>query len=268
MSTRRRTGLRRYGMSITDRLITGAARSRDARAMRAAVYRVPATPPSVPAALRALMPLAAARSARYQSGSAREVKCYDCAPVQPAAGISWILPNALSGDPTAAFVGITCLNLVPQGAGVFQRVGNKIFTRNIRLRAYFSAATAADLVYLRVAVIYDRQPNGAYPAIADIFANATTGACTQMVSLNIANVRRFTPLRDQILTVDPAKSVMPVIDWYIPCRLQTEFKTSTSAIADITTGSILLVVSAVNGAGSLSTFATGGLVSRIRYDDS
>lgn len=252
-------------MSLTDRLTAGLARARIARDARSAVVRVPATPPPV----RAFVPLQVQRVGRYQAGSAKEVKCYDCAPVAPAASITWGLPTVTSGDPTAAFVGMTCLNEITQGAGVYQRVGNKILMRNVRIKGFFAVAAATDIVIVRMSVVYDRQPNGAYPTIGDIYANATTGATTQTVGLNISNVRRFTPLRDQQIEIDAGRGLMVPFDWYIPCRLQTEFKASTPSITDITTGSLLLVISAVPGhTGSLVTFATGGLVSRVRYDDS
>jgi len=267
MYPRRRTTLRRYGLSATDRLAAGLARARVARDVRSALVRVPATPP----AMRAFVPLQVQRvqSGRFQAGSAREVKCFDCAPVAPAAGIAWNLVGVTSADPGVAFVGMTCLNAITQGAGVYQRVGNKILMRNIRLRGFFGLATAADVVTIRMSVVYDRQPNGAYPAIGAVYANATSGATTQSVGLNISNVRRFTPLRDQFMEVSPAKSLMVPFDWFIPCRLQSEFSASAGSITDITTGSLLLIISMFLGtAGSVVTFGTGGITSRIRYDDS
>jgi len=254
---------RRYGMSISDRYTSGIVRARAARYKSLAMVRVPATPP----AIRSYPPMQRT-SGRFQGGSAREVKCFDCTPAAPGgAGINWVLGAVAAAEPGAVFTGMTCINEIQQGATVYNRVGSKILMKSIRLRMMLFPALGTAMNFMRVAIVYDRQPNGAYPTIGDIFAEDVTGTTTHTAPLNIANVRRFTPLRDQMITVDPAKALVNSIDWYITCRMQTEYKGSTNTIGDITTGSLLLIISSYNPV-SVSSFPAGGVSVRIRYDDS
>jgi len=204
---------------------------------------------------------------RFQGGSAKEIKSFDCLVTAPAAGIAWNMGAAAFAEPSAAYTGITELNDIQQGAGVYERIGVKILMRSIRIRAFFSAAASPVMTTFRVACVYDRQPNGAAPAIADIFtdtrvAGATT---TDIISgINITNKNRFTVLRDQMFNFDVAIRESLDLDWFIPCRLQTEFKASGGSIADISTGSILFIVAALS-ATSLPNMSV--CRSRIRYED-
>jgi len=264
MLTHRRSVFKRYGMGPTDRLAARTVAARQARFRQLSVQRVPG-PVYMPRAAAAAAPMAVGR---FQGGSAREVKCFDCTPVQAAAGggITWGLSAVTSGEPGAAFVGMTCLNEVLQSATVYGRVGAKILMKSIRLRAQFYLAADPSLAWVRVAVIYDRQPNGAYPLIGDIFADANTGAVPFSAGLNITNKGRFTVFRDQVIPFDSGRALTWSLDWFMNCRLQTEYKASAGSIADITTGSLLLVIASLNQTSN-PVFGTGSVCSRIRYDD-
>lgn len=166
---------------------------------------------------------------------------------------------------------LQAINLVAQGAGVSQRIGNKISMKSLRLRltAYASDINAFSPTALRVMLIYDRQPSGAatYPPIYSILTYQTqlnaeiTGDMYASVSVN--NLERYTVIMDKLLTQQPiqnngedtnlnnltcvgvteAKSY--VIDEYIPLKdLETVFKSSSDPpdIGDIITGSCFLLV--------------------------
>lgn len=204
---------------------------------------------------------------RFQGGSAKEIKSFDCLITAPAAGIAWAMNAAAFAEPGVAYTGITELNDVLQGAGVYERVGVKILMRSVRIRATLTANASPAMAIVRMAVIYDRQPNGAAPAIADIFTDTrVAGATTTDIcsGVNISNKNRFTILRDQMWNLDSATSLSHVVDWFIPCRLQTEFKASAGTIADISTGSLLLVTAGLNVTSFANMFQCR---SRIRYED-
>jgi len=65
-------------------------------------------------------------------GSRTEIKTFDCHVTVPAANLP-IVTAAAGGEPTAAFVGITELNDVRQGAGFNQRIGAKIVVKSVEL---------------------------------------------------------------------------------------------------------------------------------------
>jgi len=209
--------------------------------------------------------IAMRQSGRYQAVSSKEVKCFDCAVTDAAAGITWALSAAGFAEPGVAFTGITELNDIQQGATVYQRIGVKVLMRSIRLRGTLQASAITALCHVRLAVIYDRQPNGAAPAIGDIYVDCNgAGGTSLSSSINITNKNRFTVLRDQLIPMDPAQELTKEVDWFIPCRLQSEYKASGATIGDISTGSLILVAGAINAAGftNFSNFRC-----RIRYED-
>lgn len=232
------------------------------------IRRVPAPPPDLTYAdfMEAeRQAMARPQNSRFQPGSAKEIKCFDVALTDTAAGITWALGAAAFAEPSAAFTGITELNNILQGAGVYERIGVKILMKNIRIRGMLYAHQTTDLCYVRLSVVYDRQPNGAAAAITDIFQDSNGAAATNIDSgVNITNKNRFTVLRDQCITFDPAHSLSCGIDWFIPCRLQTEYKASGVTIGNISTGSILLIAAAINASGYVNFT---NFRSRIRYED-
>lgn len=66
------------------------------------------------------------------STSRTEVKTFDCHITVPAANLP-LITAAAGGEPTAAFVGITEINDVRQGAGFNQRIGAKIVVKSVEL---------------------------------------------------------------------------------------------------------------------------------------
>jgi len=64
--------------------------------------------------------------------SSQEVKTFDCMVTPPAANLP-LVAAAASGEPGAAFVGITEINDVRQGAAFYNRIGSKIVIRSVEL---------------------------------------------------------------------------------------------------------------------------------------
>lgn len=134
---------------------------------------------------------------------------------------------------------------------------------------YNASIGAADAEYVRCMVIYDRQPNGAYPAIADVLSvnDAGVAAGGVFTGLNITNKSRFLILADKVITLDPGSGQTMYFDIYrkLP-RLEAQYKASAGTIADLSTGSILLLVFEANTVGA-NIGSCAALESRIRYFD-
>lgn len=198
-----------------------------------------------------------------RSTQLQEVKCFDQS-IAGAVGLS-AFGGTASAEPAAAFQGITEVNCITQGATVANRIGNKIMIKSIDMRLSFSGI-ATTLATLRLMLIYDRQPNGAFPAITDILLSQPAGAAKALSGLNIANKSRFQVIRDQWLDMDPASNLIELVHWYCKGRWESEFGANAGNIGDFRTGALLLVafVAAAGGAGPV-TFMSSEC--RIRYYD-
>lgn len=158
------------------------------------------------------------------------------------------------------------LNLVTEGTSFYNRVGRRIRMKSVTITG--SLARSANTVttggeYLRVLLIYDRQPNGNFPGPTDVLldygADGTTGA-TSFSGMNMNNVERFAILRDKRIAVvsnDPTAgsngatvasvtgTVDPSIYWHVKLKdLETHYKGNTTPqplIGDIATGALILM---------------------------
>lgn len=182
--------------------------------------------------------------------------------------------------------GIVLLNGVQAGTGFFNRVGARIEMKNLHLRGTVenqtTSTTGADL--LRILIIYDRQPTGALPVIADILQTRTqTGAATTSGSseINLDNRDRFTILRDMqfygapvtntagVLTNGPqypGETARYDINEFIKLRgLACHFKSTSNpaTIADIATGALYSVFTTDGG----DALWTTNISYRMRFDD-
>lgn len=177
--------------------------------------------------------------------------------------------NAIVLSTTAV---IAMLNGIQEGTSFFNRVGRKIMMKSLRFTAsiYMNGtqqATAGD--YARVMLIYDRQPNGNYPAIGDILAdvdNAGNVTTNSQSGLNMNNSERFQVLRDHrfgqigpdtgaaltnasLLIGQGLTEKSFLLDYFIKLKdIQTHYKSTSNpaVIGDITTGSLLLVTLGAN----------------------
>ena len=98
-----------------------------------------------------------------------EVKCLDTTFLAPYNNV-WV-PDAfpqkvLNADNNGAFQSLVNIK---QGNAISQRIGNKINLKSVRLR--FSLDSTGVLTNTptdtRLLLVYDRQPNGAYPTVND-----------------------------------------------------------------------------------------------------
>lgn len=194
--------------------------------------------------------------------------------------------------PSAAYVlrnpgtasNIILLNGVQTGAGFFNRVGSRIEMKSLHFRGPLTALATGVQTHGRILIVYDRQPTGALPVIADILqARDQAGAATttSVSEINLDNRDRFTIIRDMtfflpsqtytaaVLTNGPnypTDSNDYDINEFVKLKgLTTHFKSSTNptAIADISTGALYACF--VSG-GTDSAWNTS-MGFRLRYND-
>jgi hypothetical protein len=196
--------------------------------------------------------------------SAVEVKSFDVSVAAPAAGFVQSFTLAAGAEPAAAFAGITELNDVRQGAAFYNRIGSKITMKSIMLDFDLVGTLATTQNLVRWALVYDRQPNAAFPAIADVFAN-NTGVTGFYQGVNMVNRSRFQVIRDQTVQIDAGVGLTHHVHEYCKGRWDVEFKADAGTIGDISTGSLLLIIGYTN-----STVSSTQLISmqtRVRYFD-
>lgn len=242
----------------------GAARQKRAYAATGAVV-IPYKRRAGPS--RAMLPYSsgarvqAALMGRPRGPLAQEIKSFDAVPIAIGAlgGV-----GAVAGAEPAAFTSLTEVNCIQQGATVANRIGNKVIMRSIHLRMHMSSP-AAVVGQARLMLVYDRQPNGAFPAITDILLSQPAGVAASYSGINIANKSRFLMLRDHFYIFDAAQSLVHMVDLYCKGRWEAEFGANAGTIGDFRTGAVYLVVYATFvGGGNISTSAAQ---CRIRYYD-
>jgi len=175
----------------------------------------------------------------------------------------------------------TTINALTNGPEQYQRIGRRISMRSVSIKGYvnFGATTVQDGA--RIVIIYDEQPNAALPVLADVFQNSNAGLATSNLSFqNLNNRDRFRILKDyKILLpsvqvaagvntneviIDPIRNSFNV-DWDIQLSgLEATYNAvNGGTVADITTGSLLVLTFDGNNAGTTSF----SFISRLRYVD-
>ena len=160
---------------------------------------------------------------------------------------------------------VQCVNLCQQGVGIGQRDGNKISLKSLRLRMSLNLGNAVNntsIQNVRLMLVYDHQPNGAYPAMTTILADSLQANTIQngnwASSLNPNNFERFRILMDKYITMPPvvvgaitgqsvigptsAKETFQVDEFINLKDLETLFNQTSNpmTIAGLTTGALFL----------------------------
>lgn len=176
----------------------------------------------------------------------QELKAFDVA----ATGINFDTP----ANPPV----FVALNAVVNGAELYQRVGRKIYMKNIHIRGFVVNTATSTQDMGRILVVYDSQPNIAFPTIAQLLQDSNAAAATSGLSeINLTNRARFQILRDYQVLLPSATNTAGVltnfemtdqiknsfnIDMFIKLKgLESVFNgTNGGTIADITSGSIFI----------------------------
>lgn len=173
------------------------------------------------------------------------------------------------------------LNNMVAGSEVYNRVGRKTYMKSIRIRGVIYNILTNIQDTGRIILLYDEQPNGAQPVIADIVQDSNAGAATTIRSNpNLNNRERFQILRDHTIYFPSVTNTGGVltnenyndtehasynIDWFVPLKGKETMYNGVNGgtIADIVSGSLYLVV-VIQTTDNAWTFSSS---SRLRYYD-
>lgn len=164
---------------------------------------------------------------------------------------------------------LNLLNGLAPGTGPSQRIGRKVKFLSMLFRgAISSGATGANVFrgMVRTLIVFDKQTNATAPTVNDILETADA---TSPMDMN--NRDRFVVLYNKLHAIDQAGGHQSAyVEFYKKISLSTIFNAGVAGtVADITTGSIYLVVLGANGEAAVPTNNPGlYFYSRLRYDDS
>lgn len=141
------------------------------------------------------------------------------------------------------------LNLISQGTGKNQRIGNKLDLYQIRAKGQLvlvSNAKVDDLV--RILLVRDKQANGSTPAISDILEQSSNSAGTGLTInsyRNMDNIDRFDVLKDKTYKLQQSATITDNsgtttggFQLYVPFKLSHKLRTHQEICYSSTTGSI------------------------------
>lgn len=175
---------------------------------------------------------------------------------------------------------ITVVNVMAIGSEIYNRVGRKVYMKSLRFSGYLTNTATSVQDYARFVVVYDSNPNGAAPALADIFQNMNGPAATTGFShLNMNNRERFQIIRDKRFSLpavtntagvltnmtlqDPIKQSFQIDEFCDMKGLEITYNANaTAGIADITAGAVYIVTFGNTGV----TWSLQG-ENRLRYYD-
>lgn len=165
---------------------------------------------------------------------------------------------------------ITLLSGVATGADFTDRIGRKIFMKSLYIRGIIKPVdNNVGNTLARMIIVYDMQPNGAAPGITDILKSSSPAS-----QLNLNNRDRFRILIDKQWSIgavsDASTSSLSgsptvhTLKKFKRLNLEEVFKGTTSAITDISTGSIYMITL---GDQAVGNGAVVSMSSRVRFMD-
>ncbi len=153
------------------------------------------------------------------------------------------------------------LLVIEQGVAENQRVGRKIWIRQINMRIVLglgvqATAVGGGSIQTRLMLIHDKQCNGALPTVLDVLETAD-----QLSYRNLANAARFTVLKDKLVTLQPPSGAgdgaandfsqaLRIYKYSKKCNIPISFSGTTGAIAQKTTGNVFVLAIASNTLGT------------------
>jgi len=160
------------------------------------------------------------------------------------------------------------LNNPTQGTGFYNRVGSKITMTSINIKFDVdyvpnaqTGAIAAPINY-RCVLVYDRQTNGAFPTVSQIFSSNVSGVPSYYflyAGVNIQFRQRFMIIRDESGVLDTAQGLSHHKEWFAKIRQPVEFIGNTGTnpqgvIGDVATGALYFIYAAdTRGSSTVDT---------------
>lgn len=161
----------------------------------------------------------------------------------------------VGGDTTGS---ITLLNGIATGDDDTNRDGRKVTCKSVLIRGQVSVGATPTSAAYRCLIVYDKQANGATPAITDILGNVNM---TGMNNLN--NRERFVIVSDYTGSVEATQKTIEPLKIYRKLNMETIYQSTGATITSIATGSLFFVTM-----GNLAAGATAPLITvntRVRF---
>jgi len=158
------------------------------------------------------------------------------------------------------------VNLCERGDDINMRIGRQIFMNNMSLHLMCTTTPSTGIASVyRVLIVYDKQTNGAQPAITDVIKAVPINT----THMNLNNRNRFQLIKDSgpiLLSGASGDYPMKVSFFYKKLDLKTTFNEGTAGtIADIVTGGLFVIVASTSPPGS--TAGTFDYRCRVRFTD-
>lgn len=136
-------------------------------------------------------------------------------------------PNsiALSGTNTGNF---TVINAITPGTLLNGRLGNQIATKSVYYQYVLNFGTGPVPNAIRHLLVWDKQPNGAAPALTDVLAanQGTANSDYITVPMNLTNRDRFVILADERTTLSPNGDQIRIITGFRKINQRSDFGVS------------------------------------------
>lgn len=182
---------------------------------------------------------------------------------------------------------VQALNLIRSGASFFNRIGRRIEMKSLMVKLQISPLrTMGTNDYVRIVVVYDRQTNGAAPAVADIIQDtdqAGANSTNIFTDINLNNRDRFLIFMDKRISlpsltltagvitnpglIDPVSPTF-IFTKYIKIKgevAQYKADSAPAVVADISTGGLFMLVLGNQASGNEGYSLLGK--TRLRFND-
>lgn len=172
----------------------------------------------------------------------------------------------------AGTLSIAWVNGTVQGTGTTQRIGNKIRMTMVQYRLSV-AATATELSAanyanatdnVRVALVYDKQSNGANPTVSQIWTTAA-GVFDPFASRNLDYIDRYAVLADDVINLNAIRSGAELVERYLKVDLPVRYDASAGAVTDVETGGLFVIAYDQNATATNQADLVGRC--RVQYVD-
>lgn len=164
---------------------------------------------------------------------------------------------------------VVLVNTVAQGTSVTQRIGKRVEIINFQVKGHVFTNASATATFVQIALVYDKRPVGALPAVTDIFDTATSFAFAKDVgSPRFRILKRWTASLNGGAAAAVSGMTSTSIDEFVKLKTPLPLvckSAGTGAIGDIEEGAVYLVVLGGNSAGT--TDATSIISVRTRFID-
>lgn len=165
-------------------------------------------------------------------------------------------PTAISSTGT---VNAQPINNLAQGTTGSTRIGLSISLKSLAYHIDYRLGATPVPCSIRTIFVWDKQPNGAAPAITDVLAGTPP---TFVSFLNISNKDRFTVLRNDVISLSPQGDQTAYLEKYVKINMQSQYSDGSSIPQ---TGAVWLV--AISDQATAANQPTITVVARVRFFD-